>query len=498
MKNPLLVLASMLFWSCFDHSDQYAGVVITENTIATDSGTVQVQLSSKTDTTAFFGALRSAARIQAPTQLNQEIQAAGDRVLGAWDFAKADSTHFINQADGRPTMVMEQGAWASLRNGVAYFDDNTCVRIPHQDSYLADSLSLQIQIFPTAYSVNSMDQVLIHKGKLDADPASVGMALYLTPRGTLKVLTKLKGESSVHSLESLDAVALNQWALVRMDLGKTGLSLWMNQKQLALASFGSSAAVANAQDFYLGCAVSQQNGGPQFVNFSGLIDFVDLVRTLVPVSSSSSSISSSSSGLSSSSAVVLASNEFQDARDGQVYKAVAIGNQVWMGQNLNYVPAGMDGSGAWCYEGNSVNCAQYGHLYSWATAMALSSNCENADCASQVQSVHQGICPAGWHMPTDAEWASLYQNLGGVSTAAAKLKTSAWGGDNSSGFGALPAGQRTVDGLYSLVDAFSGYWSSTQSSVTGSWRYGIYADVNDLIRSQDQKSLGLSVRCVKN
>jgi len=103
-----------------------------------------------------------------------------------------------------------------------------------------------------------------------------------------------------------------------------------------------------------------------------------------------------------------------DAKDdlleygGQVYKTVVINGQELMAENLNYnVP------GSKCYGNNPANCAIYGRLYDWVTAMALLSSCVSRSCKDQIGTPHRGICPAGWHIPTNAEWDKLYRSIDG-------------------------------------------------------------------------------------
>jgi len=138
---------------------------------------------------------------------------------------------------------------------------------------------------------------------------------------------------------------------------------------------------------------------------------------------------------------------------GQTYKTVVIGTQTWMAENLNY-----NVSGSKCYaEGVSgvstdsiaKNCAKYGKLYNWATAMALPTSCNRNSCASQISTKHRGICPSGWHISNGAEWITLNDFVGG--SAVIKLRaTSGWllsGNFNldyqcedTYGFSALPGG----------------------------------------------------------
>jgi uncharacterized protein (TIGR02145 family)/uncharacterized repeat protein (TIGR02543 family) len=119
---------------------------------------------------------------------------------------------------------------------------------------------------------------------------------------------------------------------------------------------------------------------------------------------------------------------FTDSRDGKTYKKVVIGTQTWMAENLNYDVPGVTSDV--CKGYGNANCEKYGRLYDWFDAMAA--------------------CPAGWRLPSDAEWTTLTNYVGGSSTAGARLKsTSGWtcgrsdcskNGTDDFGFTALPAG----------------------------------------------------------
>lgn len=116
---------------------------------------------------------------------------------------------------------------------------------------------------------------------------------------------------------------------------------------------------------------------------------------------------------------------FTDSRNGKVYKTVKIGTQTWMAENLAYKPNKGD---CRAYKSDDKNLAAYGYYYNWDAAMAA--------------------VPPGWHIPSNAEWITLIDYLGGYSIAGGKLKqkgTTLWkapnaGATNSSGFTALPLG----------------------------------------------------------
>ena len=172
-----------------------------------------------------------------------------------------------------------------------------------------------------------------------------------------------------------------------------------------------------------------------------------------------------------------AQNTMTDARDGQTYRTVKIGNQVWMAENLNYKT-----DKSYCYNDSAEYCATYGRLYAWDAAKLA--------------------CPADWHLPTNAEFEVLFSTVGGQFTAGIKLKsTSGWGRDGNGSddfsFSALPAGNVGVDGNF-YNDKKAYFWSSTEhySDVAYFIRLDYGNDSADLV--DDLKILGYSVRCVKD
>ncbi len=102
--------------------------------------------------------------------------------------------------------------------------------------------------------------------------------------------------------------------------------------------------------------------------------------------------------------------ELLDKRDGKVYRTIEIGSQIWMAQNLDFYDSSdisLEGQTA-CYYDSLVFCETYGRLYSWSAAMKFLSDYNNQQTeAKMVRTPHQGVCPDGWHLPSDAEWDTL-------------------------------------------------------------------------------------------
>jgi uncharacterized protein (TIGR02145 family) len=189
---------------------------------------------------------------------------------------------------------------------------------------------------------------------------------------------------------------------------------------------------------------------------------------------------------------------FHDSRDEKVYKKVKIGSQVWMAQNLNYAAPGSK-----CYNDSIANCEKYGRLYNWSTAMASS-----ASSASEPSGV-RGVCPYGWHLPSNAEWGALMQSVnpscsltGDCANAGTELKaTSGWtsgNGVDSKGFSALPGGSGNSSGSFGTVGDFGYWWSATADRATSAYFRGMdYGNENVYYGSGSNGNL-LSIRCVQD
>jgi len=204
---------------------------------------------------------------------------------------------------------------------------------------------------------------------------------------------------------------------------------------------------------------------------------------------------------------------------GQTYNTVQIGSQCWLKESLN-VGTRINGTleqtnngsiEKYCYNDLESNCAIYGGLYQWNEMMQYVT----------ISGV-QGICPGGWHIPTDAEWCTMTQyldptvncgvsgrsgtNVGGKmkTTGTIQAGTGLWnspnnGATNESGFSSLPAGYRYSNGTFSWVGDQSWCWSSTESSTTEAWyRRTTSASVGVERGYKIKSNYGMSVRCLKN
>ncbi|NLA24966.1 MAG: hypothetical protein GX879_08375 [Bacteroidales bacterium] len=230
---------------------------------------------------------------------------------------------------------------------------------------------------------------------------------------------------------------------------------------------------------------------------------------------------------------------FTDSRDGTVYKTVEIGNQVWMAENLKYLPQ-VDNSHSLSnpkyyvlnYSGTDKEAAKVtdsyktmGVLYNWLAAMA------DATSSNANPSGVQGVCPAGWHLPSDAEWTELENFLanngynydgttGGGRDKIAKAMASAIGWDssdsegvvgntdypeyqNKSGFLAISCGSILGHPIYDdiafSIEGPSLWWSATEydTDSTAWCRYITYFN-RGVVRANSFKASGYSVRCVKD
>jgi uncharacterized protein (TIGR02145 family)/uncharacterized repeat protein (TIGR02543 family) len=192
---------------------------------------------------------------------------------------------------------------------------------------------------------------------------------------------------------------------------------------------------------------------------------------------------------------------FVDKRDGNIYTTVKIGIQTWMAENLNLNIA--DGAGSWCYGNSLDSCAKYGRLYDWPTAMAGKAG------SKKEPSGVRGVCPEGWHLPSQGEWAELdkYVDDGKYFPgAASKLKSKhGWtgykdengnGGDDY-GFSALPGGRRNADEGFNSAGNFGHWWMATVTEYGNEFPCNLTMGSGGRISvANNRKTTAFSVRCV--
>ena len=251
-------------------------------------------------------------------------------------------------------------------------------------------------------------------------------------------------------------------------------------------------------------------------------------------SSSSSAVKSSSSGTSTEWSWDVPKEKrlnpnikydsIVDSRDKRVYKVVKIEvkehdySEVWMAENLNYADSVKTPSlkgNSWCYHDTTKYCEVGGRYYTWAAAIdsvALANdskdplNCGYGKTCGLDRQI-QGICPDGWHLPSNDEWGKLSVALGNAGVSGDSLKAlTGWNyagtddnnGQDAYGFSALPTGRRISATSWEKVGSDVYYWSSDEYSES----YARYSNINNIYTKfylfQNLKNYGQSVRCVKD
>ena len=184
---------------------------------------------------------------------------------------------------------------------------------------------------------------------------------------------------------------------------------------------------------------------------------------------------------------------------------ITIGTQTWTSKNLDvstfrngeaipeakseeeWSKAGDNKTAAFCYyEYDSKNGTLYGKLYNWYAVKDP-----------------RGLAPAGYHIPSNAEWTILTDFLGGSDIAGKKMKSKdGWSdngnGDNSSGFNGLPGGYCNSFGYFFRITDYGDFWSSSVYSAKDAWSRYLFFSNAEVDRSGNSKNNGLSVRCIKD
>jgi len=231
-------------------------------------------------------------------------------------------------------------------------------------------------------------------------------------------------------------------------------------------------------------------------------------------------------------------NGFTDSRDGNNYKVVKLGDQIWMAENLKYLPVvhsnaefatqgnnSQAGYGVYGYDGSDIataksqtNYSTYGVLYNWWAAM------DGAGSSNSNPSGVQGVCPTGWHLPSDDEWTTLANyliangyNYDGTTTGnkigKALASASGWTSSstagavgntdypskrNATGFTALPGGYRKYTGTFNDVGDYGYWWSASEDDATNAWYRLLNFSNSGVGRLNLDKEYGFSVRCVRD
>ncbi len=194
--------------------------------------------------------------------------------------------------------------------------------------------------------------------------------------------------------------------------------------------------------------------------------------------------------------------------EGNQYATVKIGNQIWMAENLKslHYSNGTKIKNVSTYDNDEKNTASYGRLYTWQAVVNKS-----------------GVCPTGWHVPTDAEWKDLERYLG---MAEEDIEDTGWRdtesegvklkkfetdflwikyskrGVNTSGFSAIPAGVHTPKGKFMGLNKYADFWTGTEFDSKKSWNrslvwIGFHPGKAKVYRNKSPKTWGFSIRCVK-
>lgn len=195
------------------------------------------------------------------------------------------------------------------------------------------------------------------------------------------------------------------------------------------------------------------------------------------------------------------STSIYDKRDDNRYRTVVIGNDTWMAENLRFAAPG-----SFCYEDKDIRCKSYGRLYPWHVAMRLPAEYVDSSMSGGIMEEHQGLCPDGWHIPTNEEWINLGQyaiNLrkGGIGAALKSKDGWARGGAQisaASGFNALPSGSRFADGEFGELGTSAYFWAAHGGEGTGAVYWNIIHARDDFTTAEDFDNFSFSLRCVKN
>jgi Fibrobacter succinogenes major domain (Fib_succ_major). len=223
--------------------------------------------------------------------------------------------------------------------------------------------------------------------------------------------------------------------------------------------------------------------------------------------SSSSSVESSSSkvGCKTETEDNCEYGELLDTRDGQTYKTVKIGDQVWMAENLNF-----ETENSWCGGGKDStegDCSKYGRLYRWPAAVGKSEEECGYGFTCGLSGMVRGVCPEGWLLPDTTEWSKLFTAVGGKYEAGDILKSqTGWNdyngtsgnGTDTFGFSAFPAGFRLDNGKFPNEGINALFWSATEYDSDDAHGMDLDYGSEKAYLNDYYKDNAFSVRCLKD
>lgn len=305
------------------------------------------------------------------------------------------------------------------------------------------------------------------------------------------------------------------WGLTGCDAAIKGFSNWGNNFSAALAGYSyfdyaNSAAVIGCNStggIYGALAFKDEDNTLWAGYFNGNVNVTGIMHIQGGSPGEGKVLTSDATGTASwqhTTAIVDPALSCIDI-DGNAYPTIVIGDQIWMAENLrvtkyrngNSIP-NITGDAAWeattngayCWYNNNKSAnAKYGAMYNWHAV-----------------NDSRGLCPDGWRVPTDAEWTSFTNRLGGLGVAGGKLKSvsALWDSPNtdatnSSGFSALSAGIRSSDGSFWSLGSTGYWWSSTESYSTSAWYRYMSSSSGSVGRHNNfYKTHGFSIRCLKD
>ena len=199
----------------------------------------------------------------------------------------------------------------------------------------------------------------------------------------------------------------------------------------------------------------------------------------------------------------------KDPRDGQTYRTLKIGDQVWMAENLNY-EYNAGSAKSYCYDDKIENCQKYGRLYTWSAAMdsaaVFSANGKNCGYNKRCSPTYpvQGVCPNGWHVPNLVEWRTLLgeadsKNLG-IEGKLLKSKNG-WSGNgngtDSINFTVLPAGYHYYE-KFQYEGKTASFWTSNDEHRKATHSVNFRDYQFEVVLLENRKNHAFSIRCIKD